>query len=555
MVKSAKNQSLNKILQNNGQLDYDEEKRLLKQVLTYSPTFSIQLTYFYFEKVHQYRKELDKIADELQGLSDSPWIPARCVTVFDSVKPPMALVAVDSGRRAVVALAKGVDPRSLNPGIPVLLNQKMNLIVQIWNGLPLNGEVAVFDRMHRDRIVVKTNGEAELVLDLCEDLKNETIQPGDPVLFDRSSRLALEKIGKPDGHEYFLEQTPEVTFEDIGGLDHIIQELVDYIDLHFFHPEIVRAHRLRPAKGILLVGKPGLGKTMLAKALANYCASMNDYGECKFMNIPAGSQRYWLYGATEARYRQIFAIAREATQENGGTRVIMFWDELDNIGHRSQNFGNDIDSRTMTTFLSELDGLESTENILVVGATNREDLIDPALKRPKRFGDRIFRIERPNQQAAAEIFSKYLHPDLPYYYCNGRRLSGKQMAEEIIETAVNHLYGPNSPRAKIATLTFRNGAKEEVRPADVVSGAMIENTVRKASYKSCVRALDGQEGITLEDVLDALDDELDSIAEQLKDIRTLHAWLDIDRDMDVVKVEIHPANSTTRPYQYVRSEV
>ncbi|MFQ6116175.1 MAG: AAA family ATPase, partial [bacterium] len=196
--------------------------------------------------------------------------------------------------------------------------------------------------------------------------------------------------------------------------------------------------------------------------------------------------------------------------------------------------------------------LESTESVLVIGATNREDLIDPALKRPKRFGDRIFRLERPNQEAAAEIFSKYLLPDLPYY-SNGRKVPPDQMAREIIEAAVTHLYAPNGPRARIATLTFRNGSKQEITPADVVSGALIENTVRKASYKSCIRALEDREGITLEDVLDALDDELDSVAKQLKDLRTLHDWVDIDRDMDVMKVEIHPANTAARQHHYVRA--
>jgi proteasome-associated ATPase len=548
---TAGNVLLNRILKSNVNLNPREETKLVKQVLDGSPELSPLLVKFYLEKSHQYQAERDEALGELESFSESPWFPARCVTQFDS-DPPMALVAIDNGRRAVVALGEEVDRRKLVRGTPVLLNQKMNVVLKVWDGLPLNGEMAVFERMVQDRIVVRTNGETNLLLDRSDALQAEDLQAGDSILFDRSGRLALARIAKSEANDLILEETPDLTFDDVGGLGDLIQQLKDFIDLNFFHPEIVQSHRLRPVKGILLVGPPGVGKTMVAKAVANYCAeNIGNAGHCKFMNIPPGSQRHWYYGATESNYRRIFAEARQITKVNDRTRVVLFWDELDNVGRRGNDFGNSIDDRTMTPFLAELDGLQSSDNILVIGATNREDLIDPALRRPKRFGDEVFRLKRPDQEAAASIFSKYLRADLPYF-SNGRKVPGEQMADEIIEAAVSQLYAPNSPRAILAELTLRDGSKRQISPQDVVSGAMIENVVRRASNRSCVRALVGRGGLTHEDVLDALDDELDSVAKQLKDVHNLSDWIDLDRDTDVLRVEIRPVDSPARPHRYVR---
>jgi proteasome-associated ATPase len=553
LKRSRESIMLQKILQSKEIINYEDEKIFLEEILSKKPEMGSDLAYYYFERSHHFRNELKKTTDEIESLKDSPWFPARCISLFNS-DAPMAMVAIDNGRRAIVTIGEDVDIKKLNQGTAVLLNNKMNKIIRIWNDLPLNGEVAMFDRSHDGKIVVKTNSETELVLDLCQKLNKDTLRVGDPILFDRGSHIALEKISKPDNHDFYLEETPDVTFDDIGGLDAIIEELLDHIDLNFFYPEIVRKHRLRPAKGILLVGRPGLGKTMLAKAVANYCSSYSGSGQCKFMNIQAGSQRSWFYGGTEYRYRQIFAAAREAARENASTRVLIFFDELDNIGYRSQNFGDEIDSRTMTAFLAELDGLKSCDNIMVIGATNREDLIDPALKRPKRFGDKIFRISNPDRDACADILKKYLNSDLPYYR-DDRKVSSKKIVEGFIETAVAYLYAPNSPRSKIATITFRNGSTKEIAPPDIISGALIENTVRKASYNSCVRALSGREGINLADVIGALDEELDSIAEQLENSRALRNWINIDSDLDVIRVEAHKSSITAHRYPYADAHV
>lgn len=536
-----------KLLKNNSSLSYAEERKLLYRALEKNPEQGSELALFYLDKSHKYLKELNKVNEELKAIADSPWFPGHCISLYDS-NPPMAMVAMESGRRALVAIGEGIDLGKLKKGTPVLLNQKMNMVLKIWDGLPLSGEVGQYDRTDGDRIIVKTSTGMELVLQPCEALKDFVFRPGDPVLFDPNSRLVLQPITKPTGQEYFLEEVPDITFNDVGGLDEIIEELVDYLDLNFFHPEIVLQHNLRQAKGLLLVSLPGLGKTTLAKGIANYCTNKAPDGKAKFMNIPPGSHRKIFYGATEGHWKQLFSTARDITKD--GTMLIMFFDELDNIGRRGQSFGNEIDSRTMTAFLAELDGLQNNGNILVIGATNREDLIDTALKRPKRFGDRIFKIARPDREAASDIFNKYLTPDLPFY-SNGRKVKGEKIAQEIIEMSIAHLYAPNSPRCPLLTLTFRNGEKLEINPEQVISGAMIENIVRKASYRSCIRTLRGNGGICPEDVLTEIDDELDSISQQIKNTRTLQDWLDLDQDTDVVNVAIHQNRSMARHYQYV----
>jgi proteasome-associated ATPase len=228
-------------------------------------------------------------------------------------------------------------------------------------------------------------------------------------------------------------------------------------------------------------------------------------------------------------------------------------DELDNIGARSGDFVNAIDSRVLTAFLAEIDGLEAAGNLLLIGATNRADLLDEALLRPGRFGDRVFQIPRPSRDAAREIFGKHVTPNLPF--SNGNGASAQAMAEELIEAAVCHIYSPRGEGNLLATLTLRDGKRQQVHAPEVMSGALIANVVREAKRRSCARgARGGQVGIAAADVLDAVDGELETIAQRLKKTRYIHALLtELPADVDVVKVEIHTRSRAPRTHDFVHS--
>ena len=395
--------------------------------------------------------------------------------------------------------------------------------------------------------MVRGTADEEIVLEVAEEIRETGLNAGDLLLYDRESLVAYEKVEKPGEESYLLERVPDVTFADVGGLGDVIDEIVGEVQLHFFHGDLVRQHRLKFWKGIILSGPPGVGKTMIVRALANHLSQLEGV-EAKFLNVKPGQHRTMWYGKTEENIRELFALARRAAADGF---VVMFFDDLDHLGARDDGVSTAIDSRVLPTFLVEMDGLESLDRVLLVGATNRPDLLDPALRREDRFGDRVFPIPRPNREAARQIFRKHLTPDLPYYSASGTE--AEQPGGEMIEAALAAIYSPNGEASTLASLTFRDGSRKPVTASQVMSGALIANVVTEAKRRSCFRAVRGSHvGIITADLLAAIDRQLASVAQMLKPGPALQQMLDLPTDLDVVKVEVRSRATEPASHEYVR---
>jgi proteasome-associated ATPase len=563
MAKGRDDDLLQTLLSKADELKQEEEKALLERLLATSSHVAPHLCMVYFEKHRGSQTAIDRTTQELrelktvvEKLSALPWYPCDFLRYSAALQKA---IGSGAGRRLVVAVSPDIESAviRLRAGAEVYLNRDMNCIIALGESPARTRAIGVFDRYNHGRGILKGVADQEIVVDLASELDNGTeLQAGDHVIFDVETRIAYEKVERSHGQEYFIEETPAISFEAIGGIDDIIEEIVDELTLTMFHPEVARRYQLRTAKGILLAGPPGCGKTMLAKAIARYMAHLasdgRTNGACKFMNIKPGSQRSMWYGQTEANVREIFRVAREAAQHDD-VPIIIFFDVVDNLGVRSGSVIDAIDSRVLTAFLTEIDGLEEAGNIFLIGATNRVDLLDEALMRPGRFGDKVFHLHRPNREAAEDIFRKYLTPDLPYAV-NGTAMSGAEMVEELIETALVHLYSPKGEGNHIATLTLRDGKKQPVYAPEVMSGALIANVVREAKRQSCVReARGGEAGMAPEDLLEAIDQELETLVTRLKKVRQIHTILsELPDDLDVIRVEGYTRQQRPRGYAYLR---
>jgi proteasome-associated ATPase len=545
------------LLSENKNATYEDQKTALEKFLNISPQLSGHLCRIFLEQKHSLKSAMAETKDNeakfrevVKKLSEPPWYPSDFLR-FSTRHQKATVVA--SNRKIAVSIHPDVhkDVQNLKPGSEVFLNHEMNSIIAIGEDYLRSGEVGIFDRYDRGRMVLKGAADQEIVVDVAGALHGYELRSGELVLFDRESRIGYERIENGKGQQYVLEDTPDVTFDQIGGLDLVIGDLIDEIDLHQLHPELTQQHKLKRAKGIVLAGPPGCGKTLVAKAIANYLG--NHSNGSRFMSIPPGSHRSMWFGQSESKVREIFRLAKELSLSEG-LPVILFFDELDNLGSRSTDSVNVIDSRILDTFLACIDGIEEAGEILLLAATNRADLLDSALFRPGRFADRVFQIPRPNRVAAREIFEKYLTPDLPFY-ANGNGKNAADLAEEMIDSAISYVYSPQGEANLLATLTLRDGKKRAVRAPEFISGAMISNVVREAKRRSCLRAARGEAvGIHSGDLLEAIDLELDSICVRLKTTRQIHNILtELPLDVDVVKVEVHSKKTQPRTHQYLSS--
>jgi len=419
------------------------------------------------------------------------------------------------GRKMRVAVHPALDEEELVRGGEVVLNESLNVVLA--RTPETNGEVVTLKEKLEDgrRAIIVGRADEERVVDISAGLQNEKLRSGDSLLMDPRSGLLLEKLPRPEVEDLVLEEVPDVSYNDIGGLDEQIDQIADAVELPFLHQDLFAEHKLPAPKGILLYGPPGCGKTLIAKAVANSLAkkvasvSEGD-GQAKsyFLNIKGPELLNKYVGETERQIRLVFQRAREKSEE--GWPVIVFFDEMDSMFRtRGSGISSDVESTIVPQLLAEIDGVESLKNVIVIGASNREDLIDPAILRPGRLDVKI-KIERPTETSAPQIFSRYLTTDLPLGPDAVRDLGGGDAAkcvQAMIERTVDEMYRTDSDN-EFLEVTYQNGDKEIMYFKDFASGAMIENIVRRAKKLAIKRHLaGGVKGIVLDDLLASIHQE------------------------------------------------
>ncbi|HZQ79099.1 MAG TPA: proteasome ATPase [Acidimicrobiia bacterium] len=418
-----------------------------------------------------------------------------------------------AGRKMRVSLHPQIDATELQKGQEVVLNESFNVVLA--RAIDLNGEVVTLKEVLEDgkRALIVGRADEERVVEMADGLQNEKLRAGDTLLMEGRSGLLVEKLPRPEVEELILEEVPDVSYEDVGGLDDQIEMIQDAVELPYLYAEHFTEHELPPPKGILLYGPPGCGKTLIAKAVANSLAKRvaertgNTNTRSYFLNIKGPELLNKYVGETERQIRLIFQRAREKSDE--GVPVIIFFDEMESLFRtRGSGISSDIESTIVPQLLSEIDGVESLKNVIVIGASNREDLIDPAILRPGRLDVKI-KIERPDVTGAQSIFSRYLTANLPLAEADLNKAKGdrEKAVQTMIKAAVDYMYQEDDDN-RFLEVTYQNGDKEILYFKDFSSGAMIENIVRRAKKLSIKRLIaGGEKGITAQDLIDSVRQE------------------------------------------------
>ena len=375
------------------------------------------------------------------------------------------------------------------------------------------GEIAsIVDFIEDYRVIVLGHTDDERVITLAAPLRREKLKTGDSILYDPRTQYAFEKLPKSSVEEVDLEEIPDVTYENIGGLAEQIEKLRDSVELPYIHPEVFAEHKLRPPKGILLYGPPGCGKTLIAKAVANSLAKSIEVRTGKetnayFLNVKGPELLNKYVGETEHKIREVFRKAREKASED--VPVVIFFDEMDSLFRmRGSGISSDMEATVVAQFLSEIDGVESLKNVIVIGASNRQDLIDPAVLRPGRLDLKV-KVHRPDRSAAREIFLKYLSAELPLSE-EARRKFGPDSSDTVgglVEAVVERMYA-ESEENRFLEVTYAKGEREIFYFKDFSSGAMLRNIIDRAKKKAVKRVINqGEPGIRLDDLLEGVREE------------------------------------------------
>jgi proteasome-associated ATPase len=421
------------------------------------------------------------------------------------------------GRKMRVNVSPAVELDSLRPGQEVVLNESLTVVIS--QGYETVGEVVMLKEVLEggDRALVISHADEERVARLAEPLRQITLRGGDSLLLEPRSGYVYERIPKAEVEELILEEVPDITYADIGGLSSQIEQIRDAIELPYLHADLFKEHHLRPPKGVLLYGPPGCGKTLIAKAVANSLAKQvaartaelgrEHEGKSFFLNIKGPELLNKYVGETERHIRLVFQRAREKASE--GMPVIVFFDEMDSIFRtRGSGVSSDVENTIVPQLLSEIDGVEGLENVIVIGASNREDMIDPAILRPGRLDVKI-KIERPDAEAAKDIFSKYvltvlpLHPDDLAEHGDSKDVTVDAMIQRVVE----RMYSETEEN-RFLEVTYANGDKEVLYFKDFNSGAMIENIVDRAKKMAIKEFLETkQKGLRIAHLLSACVDE------------------------------------------------